>query len=113
MRTLLALALLGAVTPLAAAVAPASPSADLGSSPVTMNFLTGFSPPVVMTAPGSSVTWRNTDAVLHTATSLLGGPPNSGNILPGASYTATFASAGVTVYSCGFHPWMVGLVIVN
>lgn len=112
MRTLLVLALLAAAAPWAAGVAPAPPAADLGSGPVTMSFLTGFSPPVVMTSPGGSITWRNTDAVIHTATSPLGGPPNSGDLVPGASYTATFASAGATVYNCRYHPWMVGVVLV-
>lgn len=116
MRSLFVLAALVAATPFAAGFAlpaPAAPGADLLSGPVTMNFVTGFSPPVVTTTPGGSVTWRNTDTVIHTATSLAGGAPNSGLMNPGTSYTATFSAAGATVYNCSLHPWMVGVVIVN
>jgi plastocyanin len=110
---ILAFAALALAAPLAAALAPlAEPAGQAVSGPVTMNILTGFSPPVVVVNAGGSVTWINGDTVPHTATSVLGGPPHSGVIDPGKQYTATFAAAGAVLYHCELHPWMNGVVVV-
>ncbi|MDE1770652.1 MAG: cupredoxin domain-containing protein, partial [Thaumarchaeota archaeon] len=79
-----------------------------------------FDPSAVSIAPGTTVTWKNTDTVSHYVTS---GQPSdnttgtvfdSGNLIkPGSSYQFTFADAGTFNYFCTVHPWMVGQVIVG
>lgn len=99
---------------LVAVLAASGPAlAPEGGSPVTMNVLTGYNPAVVTLQAGGSVTWQNTDNLAHTVTSYLGGPPDSPTLLPGAFYTASFPSPGVSVYRCVFHPWMNGVVVVT
>ncbi len=79
-----------------------------------------FSPNPLTVAPGTTVTWKNTDTVSHYVTS---GQPSdnttgtvfdSGNLIkPGGTYQFTFANAGTYNYFCTVHPWMVGQVIVT
>ncbi|MGB9124011.1 MAG: plastocyanin/azurin family copper-binding protein [Nitrosotalea sp.] len=79
-----------------------------------------FAPNPLNVAPGTTVTWKNTDTVSHYVTS---GQPSdnttgtvfdSGNLIkPGSTYQFTFANAGTFDYFCTVHPWMVGQVIVG
>ena len=79
-----------------------------------------FSPNPDMVAPGTTVTWKNTDTVSHYVTS---GKPSdnttgtvfdSGNLIkPAGTYQFTFANAGTFNYFCTVHPWMTGQVIVG
>lgn len=108
------LVVMALVTPLAAAALPsAEPEPALVGGPVTMNVVTGYSPPVVVIRQGSSVTWKNTDTLAHTVTSYLGGPPDSGLMPPGLAFTATFGQPGASAYRCVLHPWMNGVVLVT
>ena len=79
-----------------------------------------FSPNTLSVAPGTTVTWKNTDTVSHYVTS--GNPSDattgttfdSGNLIkPGSTYQFTFANAGTYGYFCTVHPWMTGQVIVG
>jgi predicted secreted protein with PEFG-CTERM motif len=79
-----------------------------------------FNPNPMNVAPGTTVTWKNTDTVSHYVTS---GKPSdnttgtvfdSGNLIkPGSTYQFTFANAGTFDYFCTVHPWMTGQVIVG
>ena len=83
-----------------------------------------FTPNPVNAHPGETITWTNTDTVMHTVTS--GKSDNStGNIIgavfdsqysltPGKtfSYTPTATDVGTINYFCQVHPWMTGQVIV-
>ena len=79
-----------------------------------------FAPNPLNVAPGTTVTWKNTDTVSHYVTS---GKPSdnttgtvfdSGNLIkPGSTYQFTFANAGTFDYFCTVHPWMTGQVIVG
>ncbi len=79
-----------------------------------------FSPNPLNVAPGTTVTWKNTDTVSHYVTS---GKPSdnttgtvfdSGNLIkPAGTYQFTFANAGTFNYFCTVHPWMTGEVIVG
>ncbi len=79
-----------------------------------------FSPNPLTVAPGTTVTWKNTDTVSHYVTS---GVPtdnttglvfDSGNLIkPGGTYVFTFANAGTFDYFCTVHPWMTAQVIVS
>jgi plastocyanin len=132
MRRILALVVLAALPLTAAALAPLPAGSDAVSPPVTMSFLTGFSPPVVVVSSGQAVTWTNTDTVKHTVTDCaafaplgltsvdlgcgLGGAVgtfNSGTLSPGASFTRSFAGPAVVLYHCAIHPNMWGVVVVT
>jgi plastocyanin len=60
----------------------------------------------------NTVTWENADVSHHTAT----GPNRlfeSGNINPGQNFTYIFTLQGIFAYTCDYHPWMKGTVVVK
>jgi plastocyanin len=70
-----------------------------------------FSPRSVTVNVGDSVTWTNSDAQAHTATS--GSAWNTGDIAGGESASITFRTAGTFDYICAIHPTMTGTVVVR
>ena len=76
--------------------------------------LAGFSPDNINLVLGenNTVTWTNDDRSPHTASSM-SGAFNSGNLNPGMSYTFTFTTPGTYGYSCAYHGWMHGTVVVK
>lgn len=79
---------------------------------------------------GTSVTWTNRDAILHTVTSGRGqkqGVPGVSKDKPaspsglfdqemdgkGSTFSFTFEEPGEFNYFCAIHPGMTGLVVVN
>ena len=76
--------------------------------------LAGFSPDNINLVLGenNTVTWTNDDRSPHTASSM-SGAFNSGNLNPGMSYTFTFTAPGTYPYSCAYHGWMHGTVVVK
>lgn len=77
---------------------------------------TGFVPPCVTVAPGTTIRFQNTDVVNHTVTAFPGQPEafDSGVLAPGLEFTHTFASAaGRVEVRCALHPAVVGLVVVQ
>jgi plastocyanin len=70
-----------------------------------------FSPRTVTVGVGDTVTWTNSDAQAHTATS--GSAWDTGAIGGGDSASVTFRSAGTYDYVCSFHPAMTGRVVVR
>ena len=79
-----------------------------------------FNPNPLVVAPGTQVTWKNTDTVSHTVTS--GHPSDNatgtifdsgGLIKPGGTFQFTFQNEGTYDYLCVVHPWMVAQVIVG
>ncbi|HEX9096950.1 MAG TPA: plastocyanin/azurin family copper-binding protein [Candidatus Dormibacteraeota bacterium] len=72
-----------------------------------------FSPTPIQITVGSTVTWTNTTAPTHTATSDTGAW-STGNIASGAtSASISFPTAGTFTYHCAIHPSMTGSVIVS
>lgn len=71
-----------------------------------------FTPATVTIKPGDTVVWVNGDDRDHTVTAA-DGSFNSGNIEKGGSYSFTFKKAGRYGYSCGLHPRMKGMVVVQ
>jgi plastocyanin len=72
----------------------------------------GMAPITVST--GTTVTFRNNDAVAHTATSDAANVFNTGNInANGGTATVTFAAAGTVRYHCAIHPGMLGSIVVQ
>ena len=80
-----------------------------------------YTPPVITVAAGTTVTWTNDDAIVHTVTSgtateTTGTPDgafDSGDIEEGGTFSFTFDEAGEFPYYCIPHPWMQGTVIVT
>ena len=66
----------------------------------------------VVLGENNTVTWTNDDRSPHTASSM-SGAFNSGNLNPGMSYTFTFTTPGTYGYSCAYHGWMHGTVVVK
>jgi len=71
-----------------------------------------FFPSRVQVPVGSTVTWMNAGAAIHTATDMKGAF-DTGDVLSNASASVTFDAAGTYTYTCLPHPWMVGQVIVQ
>ena len=70
-----------------------------------------FSPRTVTVNVGDSVTWTNSDAQTHTATS--GSAWDTGDIGNGESKSITMSRAGTFDYICAIHPTMTGTVVVR
>ena len=72
-----------------------------------------FSPADIVVAPGTVVTWTNSDQFTHSVR-LIDGDRMVGEMRPGQSVTFTFATAGTYRYECTFHPQnMKGTVTVR
>ncbi len=69
-----------------------------------------YNPATLTVNVGDSVTWTNNDTVTHSVT---GGPLNSPDLNPGATYSVAFSSPITIDYHCRFHPDMVGRLIVQ
>jgi len=78
----------------------------------------------VVAGYNSTVIWKNNDSTVHTVTAALGAPdprfndfgPTSqpwNNIMPGDEVNFTFTTPGTYNYSCSYHNWMIGQVIVE
>ena len=74
---------------------------------------TYYSPSTVTVVIGvnNTVTWTNNDNAPHTVTDK--GVFDSGNLNPGQSWSHTFSTPGTYTYTCTYHPWMTGTVIVK
>lgn len=117
--SILAVLVLGTVAPrygigTAVAAAGKAGSATLAAQQAQaitiQNF--AFSPTSLTVTPGTTVTWTNNDQTAHTVTVNSGTGPNSGQIMPGQSYSFTFQQAGTYPYHCSIHPQMKATVIV-
>jgi plastocyanin len=98
-------------------IAPGPPAGGPAASvtiPVGAQLLgdRAFVPAELEVAVGTTVQWRNTDAVSHTTTSN-GSGWNSGTLGPTREFSFTFQSAGRFPYRCTIHPNMVGTVVVR
>lgn len=70
-----------------------------------------YKPNTITVAKGTTVTWTNQDAEVHTATGL--GIFDSGTLQKDESWSRKFDSSGTYEYECIFHPGMGGWVIVE
>jgi plastocyanin len=71
-----------------------------------------FSPETISVTAGTTVTWTNKDAMLHTVTSTTG-LFDSGNIANNGTYSRQFNTIGSFPYKCLIHSAMTGTVIVK
>jgi plastocyanin len=73
-----------------------------------------FAPATATVAVGTKVTWINEDTVPHTVTTTAGPASfDSGQVAPGASYSAIFETAGTYSYYCADHPNMKATITVT
>jgi len=75
-----------------------------------------FRPDSLAVPAGATVTWVNCEdggQGPHSTTSDTVGVWDSPELLPGARYTRTFASAGAFPYHCTPHPFMLGKIVVQ
>ena len=78
-----------------------------------------FTPNPLTVAPGTTVTWKNTDTAMHVVCSGKPSDDECGKVFeedslkPGKTFQFTFADAGTYDYFCSVHPWMTGQVIVG
>lgn len=78
------------------------PSAAPFYSPQTITVVVGVN---------NTITWVNNDDSPHKVT-VSDGSFNSGNLVPGASWTCTFNTPGTYAYHCSSHPRIEGTIIV-
>lgn len=71
-----------------------------------------FDPPTITVNAGTTITWTNKDATVHTVTSDTG-LFNSGNIATNGTFSYMFATAGSYPYHCSIHPYMTATVVVK
>ena len=69
-----------------------------------------FTPTLVVVEVGGTVTWSNSDSIIH---DVIFGNVTSPDIQPGSSWSHTFKTVGTYHYYCGYHAWMVGTIVVQ
>jgi plastocyanin len=78
-----------------------------------------YDPSPANVAVGTTVTWTNEDATLHTVYSGLPSDPQQGQLFQsdfmtkGKTFSHTFDTAGTFDYYCTLHPFMIGQVVVK
>jgi plastocyanin len=93
--------------PVPASTSPQN-NATTGSAVMIQNF--AFSPATLTVKAGTTVTWTNNDSATHTIKS---DTFNSSNLSTGDKFQFTFTVPGTFNYSCGIHPSMHGVIIVQ
>jgi plastocyanin len=71
-----------------------------------------FEPGTLTVPAGTTVTWTNAGSRPHTVTAD-DGSFDSGRLDPGEQFSQTFDQPGTFTYFCGFHPEMLGSVVVT
>jgi len=71
-----------------------------------------YAPLAIEISAGTTVTWTNDDAVIHTVTHTEN-KFDSGFVQGGTDWKFKFENEGEYDYLCTLHPWMKGTVIVN
>ena len=71
-----------------------------------------FTPPTLVVAPGTTVTWTNADDSPHTVREK-DGKFKSAALDTDDTFSQTFAAPGEYEYFCSLHPRMVGKIVVK
>jgi plastocyanin len=106
---------------LAAVLAAAAPevlsagdmAAQAGPQPAAIqidNF--HYTPPSLVVAPGTTVTWTNADDSPHTVREK-DGKFKSAALDTDDTFSQTFAAPGEYEYFCSIHPYMTGKIVVK
>jgi len=70
----------------------------------------------VMIGVNNTIEWVNKDTQAHTATAIVSPQQplfNSGLILPGKTFSITLTVPGIYRYTCAWHNWLAGQIIVK
>jgi len=100
-------------TPAPCAATGATASLTMVDQPGNMSAPSQFSPRTLDIKCGDAVKVTNNSTSSHTWTPTHGGFADSGNMNPGAAYTATFHYRGTFGFLCTYHPYMTGKVVVQ
>jgi plastocyanin len=104
-------ALLLAVIPeLRSAADPALPAVAPSADIRIDNF--NFTPPTLVVAPGTRVTWTNADDEAHTVVEKER-KFKSAALDTDDTYSQTFTAPGEYEYICSIHPYMTGKIVVK
>jgi plastocyanin len=100
--------------PPAAAPRPAAPQQQRAAPKIVTARMKGqaYIPSTLTVDAGTTVTWKNLDALIHTVTAV-DKSFNSGVIAADGSYSHTFAKAGTYPIFCVAHPFMKATVVVK
>jgi plastocyanin len=71
-----------------------------------------FTPPALVVAPGTTVTWTNADDTPHTVREK-DGKFKSAALDTDDTFSETFTAPGEYEYFCSIHPRMVGKIVVK
>ena len=71
-----------------------------------------YHPGTVTVNPGTKLTFTNHDSTAHTAT-VTGGGFDTGTVNPGKAATVTVTKPGTYQFTCQFHPFMHGTIVVK
>ena len=102
---------LGATAALVAG-APRAPSADTTSSAAIQIDNFHYSPPMLVVAPGTTVTWTNDDDSPHSVREK-DGKFKSAALDTDDTFLQAFAAPGEYEYFCSIHPYMTGKIVVK
>jgi plastocyanin len=111
-KTMLLLGSLGAAALVAAA--PWAPSAGAGAQASAAVQIDNFhyTPPMLVVAPGTTVTWKNDDDSPHSVREK-DGKFKSAALDTDDTFSQTFATPGEYEYFCSIHPYMTGKIVVR
>jgi plastocyanin len=70
-----------------------------------------FTPTILHVKRGQTVTWVNTDPVVHNITA--NGWGHYDDLKPTERFTALFDEAGLYPFACTYHPGMSGVIVVG
>jgi plastocyanin len=70
-----------------------------------------FTPTVLRVDPGQTVTWTNTDPIVHNITANDWG--HYDDLQPGQTFSASFHAPGIYPFACTYHPGMSGAIVVG
>ena len=89
---------------------PAVPAAANAAAVKIDNF--NFTPPTLVVAPGTTVTWTNEDDSPHSVREK-NGKFKSAALDTDDTFSQTFSTPGAYEYFCSIHPRMVGKIVVK
>jgi len=110
-KTAMLLSALGAVIALTVA-APRTPLADAAKSAEVQIANFHYTPPTLVVAPGTTVTWKNADDSPHSVREK-SGKFKSAALDTDDTFSQTFTAPGEYDYICSIHPYMRGKVVVK
>lgn len=110
-KTASLLGILGATAALFAA-SPSVPLADAPHSAAIQIDNFHYSPPTLVVAPGTTVTWTNDDDSPHSVREK-DGKFKSAALDTDEKFSQTFTRPGDYEYFCSIHPYMTGKIVVK